>query len=109
MIFGEHVLFEIGICQQVLVDSDGNLGLLQILLLETCFLEKLDKLFWAIFDRECLSDGIPAVLLLAYGVCWSCKTIAGDSVLFLLFLEDFARFTTKAEFVDQSLKIMGIM
>ena len=49
-VFGQHILLEVRVGKEVLVNLKSRFRLLQILLLEASFLQQLKKLLGTIFD-----------------------------------------------------------
>ena len=108
-ILSQHILLEVWVREQVLIDSDGDLWLFQVLLFESSLFQKVNEFFRAVFDRKSLSHRVPAILLLPYEVLWSGEAIGSHTILFLFLLDDFIWLATEAEFVNQALEVSRIM
>ena len=89
----EHVFFNLRVLEQVLVDHDRRLFLLQMLLLEPCFLQDYLEFSWKFLDIERLRNRVPAVVLLSGEQIRSRQFVILEAVFPLFFFGDLSCFS----------------
>ena len=93
----------------MLVDLNSCLWILKVSLLKLRLPDQLYELLRAVFNRESLSDRIPAVLLFSDEIIRRGYAIVGHTILFLLFFRYLFGHASEGEFLDQLFKVEGIV